>query len=749
MLNTNHVFEEIKMFEKGIWAKDLDGEKNVSLLFVKEIECQEEQDVLVQMAGADLYKIILNENTIFYGPSRTARGVTILNTLSVHLQRGKNTFAVLVNSYYVANYSNVKQEPFIYIQIDGLDRRVTHMDFQCYEFNERISNVQRYSFQRGFVEMYNLGSSVDNRKQLVTKEVVLPAFIPEFFQLPKLGKYEYSELVYGGEFNINTQSTLWDNRSISLVGNKFEGFYKDEYYECISDTVSQFDYTNGSKKRTICSGEYSVFDLKRNVSGFIRLKLRVEQKAEIYVTFDERLLDEQSFSVDPFRFNCCNVAKWELDEGEYTLETFEVYTFKYLQVNVTKGKVTVENTGALLVENPGAYNLSFEIEDDVLSDIVISAQNTLAQNSWDFLMDCPSRERACWTNDLYYSMQSAEMFFGNDDVIKSSVINILLDQGLKELPKGVIPMCYPSDHINGQYVPNTILWYILILCELLQKKKINEYLDIATRKIYESLDFFKGFENSDGLLEDLEGWIFVEWSAANRQDFVCGVNYPTNMLYYKVIQTVARTFNDEALQCKSEQLKKNILIQSYDGQFFQDNRVRENGKLELKGHISEACQYFAFFSGVATRESHKELFNLLLHDFGVFRDRKRVFPEIDGANIITGLLMRLDLLNQCGEHHRVIQEVKEIFGVMAVNTHTLWEKVAPSNSCNHCIASYGARILLRAMTGVEEYGDGGIIFSPNYCSDYNCTIQFPYKNSFVLVELKDGNRVIKYNGTID
>ena len=110
------------MSKKGLWAKDLEGEKNVSLLFVKEIECAEEQDIFVQMAGADLYKIILNENTLFYGPSRTARGVATLNTLSVHLQRGKNTFVVLVNSYYVANYSNVKQEPFIYIEINGLDK---------------------------------------------------------------------------------------------------------------------------------------------------------------------------------------------------------------------------------------------------------------------------------------------------------------------------------------------------------------------------------------------------------------------------------------------------------------------------------------------------------------------------------------------------------------------------------------------------------------------------------------------------
>ena len=731
------------MLEKGIWAQGLEGKKNVSLLFIKEVACQTEQDVLVQIAGADLYKIVLNGKTVFYGPSRTARGFAVLNSLTLPLQRGKNTFAVLVNSYYVANYSNVKQEPFLSIRIDGLDTVVTHADFQCYEYRERVSNVQRYSFQRGFVELYRMENSAQDRKRLATKEIAIPTLMPAFFPLPLLGKEEFGALTYGGTFMTDPELMPWDNRSISLVGNKFEGFYRDEYYECISDTISRFAYTNGEKSGTLGSGAYAVFDIGRNVSGFIKLKIRVKQKAELYVTFDERLLDERNRAVDPFRFNCCNAAKWELDEGEYTLESFEVYTLKYLQLNVAKGVVAVESAGALLVENPGAYRLSFAIEDGVLQDIVASAQNTLAQNSWDFLMDCPSRERACWTNDLYYSMQSAEMFFGNDDVIKASVVNVLLDRGLKELPAGVIPMCYPSDHINGQYVPNTILWYILILCDLLEKKKIDAYRDIAVRKIYDALNFFKTFENEDGLLEDLKGWIFVEWSAANRQDFVCGVNYPTNMLYYKTLRSVACVLGDEALGHKAEQLKSNILHQSYDGQFFQDNRVRENGVLTLKGHISEACQYFAFFSGVATEESHRELFRLLVDRFGIFRDRKSVFPEIDGANIITGLLMRLDLLNRCGEHSRVIREVKEIFGVMAANTHTLWENVKPSNSCNHCIASYGARILLRAMTGIERYGDDGIVFSSDYCREYDCKMQFPYRDSFVSVEIKGGNRVIK------
>ena len=37
------------------------------------------------------------------------------------------------------------------------------------------------------------------------------------------------------------------------------------------------------------------------------------------------------------------------------------------------------------------------------------------------------------------------------------------------------------------------------------------------------------YENEDGLLENIPGWVFVEWSKAN--ELTDGVNYPSNMLY--------------------------------------------------------------------------------------------------------------------------------------------------------------------------------------------------------------------------
>lgn len=108
-------------------------------------------------------------------------------------------------------------------------------------------------------------------------------------------------------------------------------------------------------------------------------------------------------------------------------------------------------------------------------------------------------------------------------------------------------------------------------------------------------------------MEDLESWVFVEWSVAGSKEYRKGVNYPTNMLYYKTLEKAAKAFGDNDLNAKAEKVKRKIIEQSFDGTFFQDNRIRENGVLTLKNHISETCQYFAFFSGVADCENFPSL----------------------------------------------------------------------------------------------------------------------------------------------
>ena len=62
---------------------------------------------------------------------------------------------------------------------------------------------------------------------------------------------------------------------------------------------------------------------------------------------------------------------------------------------------------------------------------------------------------------------------------------------------------------------------------------------MAKKRIYDLLDYFAIYENAFGLLEGLKGWVFVEWSRANDDDVVQKINYPTNMLYTKMLQVIA------------------------------------------------------------------------------------------------------------------------------------------------------------------------------------------------------------------
>ena len=134
-------------------------------------------------------------------------------------------------------------------------------------------------------------------------------------------------------------------------------------------------------------------------------------------------------------------------------------------------------------------------------------------------------------------------------------------------------------------------------------------------RVLKLFDFFKAYENQDGLLEKLPSWVFVEWSAA--AGFVQDVNYPTNMLYAGVLTAAGRMYHMPELAAKADRIREVIRRQSFDGHFFVNNAVRnKSGKLDVTRNRTEVCQYYAFFFRVATPQSHPELWRILRDKFG-------------------------------------------------------------------------------------------------------------------------------------
>jgi alpha-L-rhamnosidase len=309
------------------------------------------------------------------------------------------------------------------------------------------------------------------------------------------------------------------------------------------------------------------------------------------------------------------------------------------------------------------------------------------------------------------------------------------------LPHGVFPMCYPADFTNENYIPNWDLWLILELERYLARTGDEKLIADFRPAVKNMFDFFAGYENEDGLLENVQGWNFIEWSKCNAREYISGINFPTNMLYYKTLKNMGEIYDDPALIEKANALKTKIIAQSFNGKFFEDNRLRdENGVAQLQNHVTETRQYYAFLTGVATRETFPDLYATIRDDFGPQR-KAGAYEGVEKPNIIPGLLARETVLLNHGEFAQVLDEVKDIFFVMAEHYQTLWEMVDDGMSCNHGIASHSAYAIIRALTGFRGYENGAPAFDEAH-ANVDCDVQIQGEFAPVHVIVKDGQRTI-------
>jgi hypothetical protein len=175
------------------------------------------------------------------------------------------------------------------------------------------------------------------------------------------------------------------------------------------------------------------------------------------------------------------------------------------------------------------------------------------------------------------------------------------------------------------------------------------------------------------------------------------------MLYAEMLDVLSRLYNDKALAEQAAHIRKEVLKQSYDGEYFIDNAVRnEQGKLELSGQHTEVCQYYAFLFGVATPESHPALWKRLRDEIVPGRVEKGLYADLHPINAFIGSYLRLELLSKYGLSKQILDESIATYKAMADRTGTLWESLKPKASCNHGFASHLTNVLYRDVLGVYE-----------------------------------------------
>jgi alpha-L-rhamnosidase len=705
-----------------IWPTGREREMNLTVGFHATIRKPWFAHVTLRLTGSTLYRIFVNGQFAGHGPARAAHNFYRVDELDLtaQLRSGDNVVAIEVAGYNANSYYLLNQPSFLQAEVISGDRVLastagTGAPFTATLITQRVQKVQRYSFQRPFSEIWQLTPGWDAWRTTVksTAPALPVAVLPAKTLLARGVPYSQFALkkpvrqLGAGALEIVAPPTpLWKDRSLTKIGPTLAG-YPEADLAAIPSIELQSVRTLPSAPLpatatpdapvTLTGKAWSTFDFGINRTGFIGAHVEVRKTTRLFFAFDEILTDgDVSFQ----RNDTVNLVAYDLAPGTYDVETFEPYTFRYLKLIALEGDCTVSQLTLREFTNPDAWRAQFASADKRLDQIFTAAQETFSQNAVDIFMDCPSRERAGWLCDSLFSARVAGDLSGTTVVEKNFLQNFLLPEKFSHLPAGMLPMCYPADHDDGIYIPNWSLWFVLQLEEYGKRSGDRAMVAAFRPRLHALLDYFKPYENADGLLEKLPSWIFVEWSQANK--FVRDVSYPTNMLYASALATMARLYDEPPLAAQAERIREKIRQQSFDGEFFVDNAVRTDGKLAVTRNRSEVCQYYAFYFDVATPTSHPQLWTRLTTEFGPHRSETHAWPEVWPANAFVGNVLRFELLSRYGHRQQILDEASAYWLFQAERTGTLWENDRPSASCNHGFASHAAHVLLRDVLGLRH-----------------------------------------------
>ena len=686
------------MFKKAIpvFANDEEASLNYPLTLVAKVGSLE--NTVIYLSAFSFYRLLVNGEFVCMGPARTSKGYARIDEIALgeYNKAGENTLEIQVAGYNCSSLSTARQTSFVVCELRrGEDVLLyTGKDFEAYLDCRRIREVERYSAQRHFGEMWRVPDK-DFRLSSCRVDLVPASNTPKYLRrcvpMPDYRMIAAEGYSSRGTFAFDESLPFKPLRNSFYVSEAWGRFEEEDVYSHPFRWIQRQRLNklcNGGKFGiTLSEGEYVTVDLGRIECGFICWSGRALEKSDVVIAYSELC---QS---DDFKFtdiNCQNVIEYFIEDGASVSEqSFEPYTCKNAIIAVKSGKIVLDGFGVRTYEYDRSGFINREIKDGELARIYSAAEATFAHNALDLYSDCPSRERAGWLCDSYFTAK-AEYFLTNKTTVEDAFLeNYRLYDGDDCYPKGVLPMCYPSDaQDNKSFIPQWNMWYVLEVKEYITERNKKADKDLFKDSIFGIMSFLEQYENADGLLENVSGWNFVEWSSANS--WVQDVNYPTNFLYAEALRAAGVLYDRSDWLDKAEKIAARTRELSFDGEVFIDNAVRDGeGVLRNTKNSSEAGQYYALlFGGVDLNDAkYAELKKHIFCGFEDFDTEGRGFVPV---NAFIGFYLKMLALMKLGERELLCKCIKTFFGGMVESTGTLWEYAQRKGSHDHGFAAFAA-----------------------------------------------------------
>ena len=703
------------MFQKAIpvWKRFSaeDERMNCQLCFVEQLSSL--NGVKISITAADFYRLTVNGNFVGFGPARTAKGYARVDEYDLsafETTNEKNEILIEVAGYFCNSLATVRQASFLVAELTckGKVLKYTGRDFSAYHNAKRVREVERFSIQRHFCEVWDerIETLLDDRFAVAVEPVLpAPSYLPRSVPYARCVTGEIDGYISRGVFYESPEGLCGKPNAYSFSPQSEPewGWFApdriaDKPYRFIKSRRLTQLADSGAFPVRVTAGEWLMVDCRQIEVGFLRWSGNAERETDLIVAFTE-LCENDAFAFT--KINMQPVIEYHLPAGKaVSAESFEPYSFRQIAFFVKEGELTLECVGYRSFERDMSAAIKRDIQQPKLREIYRAAMRTFAHNAVDIFTDCPSRECAGWLCDSFFTGRAEYFFFEETPIEDAYLENYRLYQNEGEFPRGVLPMCYPSDpHQNNKFIPQWDMWYVLEVCEYLTVRHPERDRKDFQSSVFGILDFLATHENHLGLLERLPSWNFIEWSDANSWGW--DINYPTNMLYAGLLEAVANTFDRPELRTKADAIRQTVKEMAFDGELFVDNAIRnEDGTYTNTKNVSEAGQYYAVLFGDVDLDmpQYAKLKTLIFDDFRSLVPGDRFFCP---KNAFIGFYLRMNVLLELGDARLMRESVLSFCGGMADETGTLWEYKQRKGSYDHGFASYVA-LAIPAADSITE-----------------------------------------------
>ncbi len=679
-----------------IWIKGREKEMNVCA----ELLCSvpRGRGGVLRVCGASFYNVFFDGVQVHFGPARKARGSCAADEIKV--PRGTSEITIRVIGYNCPSFNGVAAPSFIIAELEtdgGIAAATGRGGFKCFENKRHVQKTVRYSFQRQFTESW------DMTKELAEAEFARAEpnadFIMRDVPYADIAEYRAEPMPLEGKWRMENKNRYPLRKYIANPENTAHFPMSELKSRAYEEWLKiKTDYRAAKSPEKLFVGDCGLWDMGLVTAGFFRIRLRTKANTRIILSFSEQADEEYSLYVA--EFNTVNLIEWTLPEGEWDLTSFEPYSARYIEMIVMEGEAKPEYVGMNEFAFPQSLIVSSAPEDAELAEIYNAAVRTFRHNVIDIYMDCPSRERAGWLFDSFYTGR-AEKFFTGGSVVEKAFLDNYAKGGSREETPGMVNMIYPGEVTHGKFIPQWGMWYALEICEYITERGGGADKPKFKAQLEALVKYFVGFENEFGLLERLDNFNFVEWSALN--DRVYDVSWPTNMLYAKMLSSLGEVYGRDDLKKRASSLNRAIRNMAFDGGLFCDRAVRNaEGLLENTDERSETTQYYALFLGTSTADdSTYEPLRKMLAD--VFTEPAREnYPDILKSEMFMGVYLKIDVLLDMNMPDKALKEIKSTFLPMARESGTLWEHLSGYKSRDHGFASYAAAAIDKALRLKKE-----------------------------------------------